>query len=71
VAEYDEHLADYGIFVADGAWWSQLPCLVPVPQLPPDTEGLDAACRIWAVEAVDRIDRLCRWAVAMGDGAQP
>jgi hypothetical protein len=71
VAEYDDHLAEYGIFVADGAWWLPLPRMVPVRQVAPDPVSLGAACRIWAAEAVDLLDRLCRWVAAAGDGARP
>lgn len=71
VSEYDEHLAENGIFVTDGAWWAPLPHMVPVAQVPPDARALAAACRIWAVEGVDLLDRLCRWVAAAGDGARP
>jgi hypothetical protein len=61
VAEYDEHLAENGIIVFDGAWWMRLPALRPVLELAPDPLAMGTACRIWAVEATTHIDRLCRW----------
>jgi hypothetical protein len=69
VAEYDEHLAEHGIFVADGDWWAGLPLLAPVEQLAPDAEALGTACRIWAIEASARLEKHCRWLTAPGDGA--
>ena len=62
VAEYDDHLAEYGIIVFDGAWWLRLPELIPVEEVAPDTVSMVSACRIWASEASAQVERLCRWA---------
>jgi hypothetical protein len=61
VAEYDEHLADSGIPVFEGRWWERMPRLVPVEEVTPDPVAMGTACRIWAVEAVSQLERLCRW----------
>ncbi|HEX3607494.1 MAG TPA: hypothetical protein VH134_16335 [Candidatus Dormibacteraeota bacterium] len=61
VAEYDGHLAENGIIVFDGSWWTRLPQLQPSEEIAPDPVALSAACQIWAVEASAELDRLCRW----------
>ncbi len=66
VAEYDEHLAENGIFVFDGAWWLRLPELVPVDEVVPDPVAMSTACRIWAVETTVELERLCRWVQTQG-----
>ena len=38
-----------------------MPRLVPVEEVTPDPVAMGTACRIWAVEAVSQVDRLCRW----------
>jgi len=62
VAEYDEHLAENGIIVFDGAWWLRLPHVVPVDEVTADPVSIASACQIWAAEAVAQIERLARWA---------
>ncbi len=69
VAEYDDHLAEYGIFVFDGAWWLRLPHMVPGDEILADPVAMSTACRIWAVEAAAELDRVCRWVRA--PGAEP
>lgn len=66
VGEYDEHLAENGIFVFDGAWWLRLPEMAPVEEVGPDPVAMSAASRIWAVEAAGELDRICRWVRAAG-----
>jgi len=63
VAEYDEHLAENGIIVFDGAWWLRLPELIPVAEVMTDAVSIASACRIWAAEAIAQVERLCRWAL--------
>lgn len=67
VGEFDEHLAEYGIFVFDGAWWVRLPHLTPVEEVAPDREAMANACSIWAAEAVHELDRLCDWVRPSGN----
>jgi len=67
VAEYDEHLAQNGIEVFEGAWWRRLPVMVPVEEVTPDPVAMGTACRVWAVEAAAQLDRLCRWAASPED----
>src|SRR5437870_13919442 len=54
VAEYDDHLAEYGIIGFDGAWRRRLPELIPVEEVAPDPVSTASACRVWAAQAVAR-----------------